>query len=44
MLSEYYKFHRDIPLIFDLRVSKILARHYDKLKKHDYKLVKKAIR
>lgn len=40
MLSEYYKFHRDIPKIFEKSVFRILGKHYDKLRHFDYKKIK----
>ena len=40
MLSEYYKFHRDIPKIFEKSVFKILAKYHDRLRHYDYKKIK----
>ena len=44
MLSEYYKYHRDHPLEFDLGVSSILAKYHQKLKKIDFKRITEVIR
>ncbi len=40
MLSEYYKFHRDIPKIFEKSVFRILGKYFDRLRHYDYKKIK----
>ena len=30
MLTEYYKFHQDIPRVIEPRIERILGRYYDK--------------
>jgi hypothetical protein len=44
MLSEYYKFHRDVPRLFELDVFKILGKYYDRLRHFDYKKIKMVLK
>ena len=44
MLSEYYKFHRDVPKLFELNVFKILGKYYDRLRHYDYKKIKMVLK
>jgi hypothetical protein len=30
MLSDYYKFHKDIPHVIEYKIEKILAKYYDR--------------
>jgi hypothetical protein len=30
MLSEYYKFHKDIPHVVERNIEKVLAKYYDR--------------
>lgn len=43
-LSEYYKFHNDIPRVVELGVEKIMSRYYDKKRECDYKRIKKVLK
>lgn len=43
-LSEYYKFHNDIPRVVELGVEKIMSRFYDKKRECDYKRIKKVLK
>lgn len=36
LLSEYYKFHSDIPRLFMQPTCKVLRKYYDKKRKCDY--------
>lgn len=44
MLSEYYKFHRDLPLWNDRAVEGIMGRYYNKVKDVDYKRIKQVLK
>ncbi len=44
MLSEYYKFHKDIPHIVERGIEKILAKYYDRRREYDYKCIKKQLK
>lgn len=43
-LGEYYKFHRDAPRVHAMPVERVLARHYDKHREHEYKQVRKLMK
>lgn len=43
LLSEYYKFHKDIPRLFLARVAKIMNKYHDKKRKLDYFQIKKLL-
>ena len=43
LLSEYYKFHKDIPRLFLVRVAKIMNKYHDKKRKLDYFQIKKLL-
>lgn len=43
LLSEYYKFHKDIPRLFLARVAKIMNKYHDKKRKLDYLQIKKLL-
>lgn len=44
MLSEYFKFHRDIPTWNNLGVDRIMGRYYSRLKDVDYKRIKNVLK
>lgn len=44
MLSEYYKFHKDIPRIIEKSVEKILGKYHDRKREYDYKYLKKKLK
>ena len=44
MLTEYYKFHNDVPRVVELGVEKIMGRYYDKRRGIDYKKIKKVLK
>jgi hypothetical protein len=44
VLSEYYKFHRDIPRIFQQSTQKTLNKYYDRLRNYDYKVIKRTLK
>jgi len=44
MLTEYYKFHSDVPRVIELGVEKIMGRYYDKKRENDYRIVKKVLK
>lgn len=44
MLSEYYKFHKDIPHVVEKGIQKILAKYYDRRREFDYKCIKKKLK
>lgn len=44
MLTEYYKFHSDVPRVIELGVEKIMNRYYDKKRENDYRKVKKVLK
>lgn len=44
MLSDYYKFHKDIPHVVELGIEKILAKYYDRKREYDYKCIKKKLK
>ena len=41
MLTEYYKFHNDVPRVVELGVEKIMGRYYDKRRGIDYRKIKR---
>lgn len=44
MLSEYFKFHRDVPRVIERSIEKILRKHQDKQREHDYKKIKRILK
>jgi hypothetical protein len=44
MLTEYYKFHSDIPRVVELGIEKILGKYYDKKREYDYKKIKRLLK
>ena len=44
MLSEYYKFHRDLPTWNNLGVERIMGKYYNRLKDVDYKRIKDVLK
>ncbi len=44
MLSEYFKFHRNTPMFYDKGLFRIMDRYYEKIRDHDYKKVKYALK
>jgi len=44
MLTEYYKFHSDVPRVVELSIEKILGKYYDKKREHDYKKIKRILK
>lgn len=44
MLSEYYKFHRNLPVWNDRQVEEIMGRYYNKVKDVDYKKIKDVLK
>lgn len=44
MLSEYYKFHKDIPRVIETSIEKILGKYYDRKRQYDYKCIKKILK
>lgn len=44
MLSEYYKFHRNIPKCYDHPIDKILGWYYNKYRHIDYKNMKNQLK
>lgn len=44
MLSEYYKFHRDLPVWNQRPVENIMERYYNRLKDVDYKKIKSVLK
>lgn len=44
MLSEYYKFHRNVPKIFDIGVEDTLNKYYNKYRHLDYKNMKHVLK
>ena len=44
MLSEYYKFHSDIPRVIEPKIEKMLGRYYDKKREYDYKKIKRILK
>lgn len=44
MITEYYKFHRDVPLIFDKPLERILGKYYSKVRENDYKQIKRVLK
>lgn len=40
MLSEYYKFHRDLPTWNDRHIEGTMGRYYSRVKDVDYKKIK----
>ena len=44
MLSEYYKFHKDIPRIIESSIEKILGKFYDRKREFDYKRIKRILK
>lgn len=44
MLSEYYKFHRDLPTWNDRGIEGIMAKYYGRLKDVDYKKIKSILK
>ena len=43
MLTEYYKYHKDVPRIYILQSSKSLNKFYDKKRKLEYIRIKRMI-
>lgn len=43
LLSEYYKFHRDIPRIFSVPASRALNKYHDQRRKIEYHKIKKML-
>lgn len=43
LLSEYYKFHKDIPRLFLIPTSKTLNKYHDKKRKIEYYRIKKLL-
>jgi len=43
-LSEYYKFHRDIPTWNDQHIEGIMGKYYSRVKDVDYKKIKKVLK
>lgn len=44
MLTEYYKFHRDLPVWNEARVEGIMGKYYERLKDVDYKKIKSVLK
>ena len=44
MLTEYYKFHSDLPRVVEPKIEKILGKYYDKKRELDYKKVKRILK
>ena len=44
MLSEYYKFHRNLPVWNQRSVEVLMERYYEKLKDADYKKIKRILK
>ena len=44
MLTEYYKFHSDLPRVVEPKIEKILGKYYDKKREYDYKKIKKILK
>jgi hypothetical protein len=44
MLTEYYKFHSDVPRVIEPRIEKILGKYYDKKREIDYKKIKRVLK
>jgi hypothetical protein len=43
LLTEYYKFHRDIPRTFTRHISKVMDAYHNNRRSHEYKQVKKIL-
>lgn len=44
MLTEYYKFHSNIPRVVESKIERILGKYHDKKREHDYKRIKKLLK
>lgn len=44
MLTEYYKFHVDLPRVVEKSIEKIIGKYYDKKREFDYKKIKKILK
>lgn len=44
MLTEYYKFHANIPRVVEPRIERVLARYHDKKRECDYKRIKRQLK
>jgi hypothetical protein len=44
MLSEYYKFHRDLPVWNERNVEGTMGKYYNRLKDVDYKKIKSVLK
>ena len=44
MLSEYYKFHRDLPTWNDRHIEGTMGRYYSRVKDVDYKKIKQVLK
>lgn len=44
VLSEYYKFHRDLPVWGQKSIDSIMSKYYDKMKDVDYKKIKAVLK
>jgi hypothetical protein len=44
MLTEYYKFHAEVPRVVEAGIEKILGRYHDKKREHDYKRIKRVLK
>lgn len=44
MLSQYYKFHRDLPTWNDRHVAGIMGKYYGRVKDVDYKKIKSILK
>ena len=44
MISEYYKFHRDVPMCYNKPIEKVMGKYYSRLREFDYKNIKKVLK
>lgn len=42
-LTEYYKYHKDIPRLFMLSIGNLMNRYYDKRRRIEYQRIKKQL-
>lgn len=44
MLTEYYKFHSNVPRVVEPRIERVLGRYHDKKRECDYRRIKKLLK
>lgn len=44
MLTEYYKFHANIPRVVEPSIERVLGRYHDKKREFDYRRIKKQLK